>query len=133
MARDCRTVTGVPAGGRGGARAGNGSGVSPARQGRVSRAQGPAREASLVDRIEAFLRRQPRCWVRKTHGSGYSAGLPDLIGCLRGRFFAIEVKRTGEQPTPLQVRELERIRQAHGYALWTDAYEAVVQFVQELT
>lgn len=106
-------------------------GVSAAGQGGVSRAERSTREVSLVDRIERFLRRQPRCWVRKTHGSGYTAGLPDLIGCLRGRFFAIEVKRPGEQPTALQVRELSNIRQAYGFALWVDTYDAVVDFVRD--
>lgn len=105
--------------------------VSAAGQGGVSRRESAAREVSLVDRIERFLRRQPRCWVRKTHGSGYTAGLPDLIGCLRGRFFAIEVKRPGEQPTALQARELSNIRQAYGFALWVDTYDAVVDFVRD--
>lgn len=105
--------------------------LSPARPSRVSRAQGAAREASLVDRIEAFLRRQPRCLVRKTHGSAYTAGVADLIGCLKGRYFEIEVKRPGEVPTPLQLRGLEDVRKAGGYALWTDNYQDVVQFVRE--
>jgi hypothetical protein len=58
--------------------------------------------------------------------------LPDLIGCLRGRFFAIEVKRPGEQPTPLQVQTLQAMRNAYGYAMWADCYEDVVQFVREV-
>lgn len=135
MARDRTGDTGRT--GRGDAARGAGAArparrrVSPAGQGGVSRRESAAREASLVDRIEAYLKRQPHCWVRKTHGSGYTAGLPDLIGCLRGRFFAIEVKRPGEQPTALQAQELRRIRQAYGFALWVDTYEAVVYFVRE--
>lgn len=84
-----------------------------------------------MDRIERFLRRQPRCWVRKTHGSAYTAGVADLIGCLNGRFFAIEVKRPGEIPTVLQAHELHIIRQAGGYGMWTDNYSDIVQFVRE--
>lgn len=105
--------------------------LSAAGQVRVSRAQGSAREASLVDRIERYLKRQPGCLVRKTHGSAYSAGVADLIGCLKGRYFEIEVKRPGEQPTALQLRGLEDVRKAGGYGMWTDCYEDIVQFVRE--
>jgi len=55
-----------------------------------------------------------------------------LIGCLRGRFFAIEVKRPGEQPTALQVQVLQAMRNAYGYAMWADRFEDVVQFVREV-
>lgn len=85
-----------------------------------------------MDRIERFLRQQPRCKVRKTHGSAYTAGAADLIGCLRGRYFEIEVKRPGEVPTALQLRELEATRAAGGYAVWTDNYDDVVHFVREV-
>jgi hypothetical protein len=84
-----------------------------------------------VDRIERYLKRQPGCLVRKTHGSAYTAGVADLIGCLKGRYFEIEVKRPGEQPTALQLRGLEDVRKAGGYGMWTDCYEDIVQFVRE--
>lgn len=100
-------------------------------QAQLARRQGSAREASLVDRIERYLKRQPGCLVRKTHGSAYTAGVADLIGCLKGRYFEIEVKRPGEQPTALQLRGLEDVRKAGGYGLWTDCYEDIVQFVRE--
>lgn len=105
--------------------------VPPAGQGGVSRRESTAREASLVDRIEAYLKRQPRCKVRKTHGSAYSAGVADLIGCLKGRYFEIEAKRPGETPTALQLRGLEDVRKAGGYGLWTDNLDDIRQFVRE--
>lgn len=55
-----------------------------------------------------------------------------MIGCLYGRFFAIEVKRPGEIPTPLQCAEMRSIQLGRGFAIWTDSYEAVVSFVQEV-
>lgn len=85
-----------------------------------------------MDRIEAYLKRQPGCWVRKTHGSAYASGFADLIGCLRGRFFAIEVKRPGEEPTALQLQELDNIRKAGGAAVWADTLEQVQAFVREM-
>lgn len=45
--------------------------------------------------------------VIKHHGSAYSqAGEPDLIGCIRGKAFVIEVKVEGERPSPLQVKRM---------------------------
>jgi Holliday junction resolvase len=84
-----------------------------------------------VARIETYLRRQPQCWVRKTHGSAYSSGLADLIGCWHGRFFAIEVKRPGEEPTPLQAQALREVRRSGGLAVWCDQFEDFLTFAQE--
>lgn len=46
--------------------------------------------------------------VLNVHGGGTSqaAGHPDLIGCLRGRFVACELKQPGKVPTPLQFKRL---------------------------
>jgi len=48
-----------------------------------------------------------------TGGYGRS-GVPDIVGCYRGYFFAIECKAGKNQPTVLQDRELQRIRDAGG-------------------
>ena len=48
-----------------------------------------------------------------TGGSGRS-GVPDIVGCCRGYFFAIECKTKGNSTTALQERELQHIRDAGG-------------------
>lgn len=50
-----------------------------------------------------------------TGGYGRS-GVPDIIGCYRGRFIAIECKAGDNEPTALQRRELMRIHEADGLA-----------------
>jgi len=50
-----------------------------------------------------------------TGGYGRS-GVPDIVGCYRGYFFAIECKAGANKPTALQDRELQRIRAAGGFA-----------------
>jgi len=45
------------------------------------------------------------------------AGIPDIIGCLDGRFIAIECKAGKGTTTALQERELTRIQNAGGLAL----------------
>jgi hypothetical protein len=43
-------------------------------------------------------------------------GVPDFLGCVRGRFVAIELKKDKEtKPSKLQRYVLEQIRRAGGY------------------
>lgn len=76
------------------------------------------RETRRQRRIQKQLRqRYPGIWLFKTHGSEYQpAGLPDLIGCLAGRFFGFEVKEPGEDPTAIQSEEIKDILAAGGVA-----------------
>ena len=48
-----------------------------------------------------------------THGYGKS-GVPDIVGCYKGVFFAIECKAGKGKTTALQERELNLIRSAGG-------------------
>jgi hypothetical protein len=53
--------------------------------------------------------------------SGYGAsGVPDIVGCYRGRFFGIECKANGNKPTVLQQMNLDRITSVGGIALVID-------------
>ena len=70
--------------------------------------------------------------VIKHHGSVYaSAGEPDLIACLEGRTIVIEVKREGEDATPLQRKRLAEWEAAGAKAFisvgegWRDVIEAI--------
>lgn len=51
-----------------------------------------------------------------TGGYGRS-GVPDIVGCVDGCFFAIECKAGRNKPTLLQVNEIESIRRAGGVAV----------------
>lgn len=70
-------------------------------------------ESAIVRSILAELK--PLGWFVKIHGGPYqSAGIPDIIGVMGGRFVAIEVKRPGEVPTPIQRLVMRRIAEAGG-------------------
>jgi len=45
------------------------------------------------------------------------AGIPDIIACCKGHFIGIEAKAGNNKPTELQLREIDRIRQAGGSAI----------------
>jgi len=50
-----------------------------------------------------------------THGYGTS-GVPDIIGCYKGRMFAIECKAGNNKPTALQMKNLNAVAAAGGFA-----------------
>jgi|SRR5690606_6550653 len=70
-------------------------------------------ESTIVASIMRWLKKQPGVKAEKTHGGMYGrAGKPDISGCVNGRRFEIEVKRPGNKPTKLQLKELEEWRKA---------------------
>jgi VRR-NUC domain. len=78
-------------------------------------------EGRLVGKILDFLRANYPGWWEKIHGSVFqSRGVPDIIGCYRGRFISIEAKMPGEQPTALQKDNGQMIKEAKG--IWIVAY-----------
>ncbi len=82
-------------------------------------------EKRIVDQIQTYLRAQG-AWVIKIHGGWFQrAGIPDLIGVIRGRFFAIEAKRPGKEPTRLQAYVMSQIRKAGGIAFKAESVEQV--------
>ena len=73
-------------------------------------------EAKIVNAILDWLNAQPATYARKTHGSRYSIGWPDIIGCSAGRMLAIEVKQPGKHATARQRHELAQWRRAGALA-----------------
>lgn len=73
-------------------------------------------EKKVKDRVKKILD-DMKCYYffPATHGYGRS-GVPDIVGCYRGFFFAIECKAGKNEPTALQQRELRRIMEAEGSA-----------------
>ena len=68
------------------------------------------KEAELQRRIRKRLTEEfGGKWV-KIHGNRFqSAGLPDIVGCLHGQFYGMEVKQPGKGPTPIQAVFLEEL------------------------
>lgn len=75
-------------------------------------------EAEIVRSIQRFLKTVPRCFFWKEHGGMYgTAGIPDIIACIDGRFFGFEVKTETGKPTSLQEATLRKINDAGGTSL----------------
>lgn len=76
------------------------------------------KERDVVKAIMNYLKGVPGCFCWKEHGGMYgTAGIPDIIACINGRFFAFEVKTTIGKPTKLQEATIRKILAAGGTAL----------------
>jgi Holliday junction resolvase len=77
----------------------------------------PELESVIVRDILKYLNSLNDCFAWKEHGGMYgTAGIPDIICCYKGRFVALEVKRSDGQPTKLQLKTIRDIRRAGGQA-----------------
>lgn len=86
-------------------------------------------EGRLAEKVINHLRANYPGWWEKIHGGPFqSRGVPDVIGCYRGRFVSIELKQPGENPTKIQLKNGSLIRKSGG--IWTVAYS--VEDVKEL-
>lgn len=52
--------------------------------------------------------------------SANRAGVPDILACHNSHFYAFEIKRPGESPSPLQLHHQSLIHQSGGKAFIVD-------------
>lgn len=75
--------------------------------------------------IDAYLK-SIGAYVVKPATFGYGAsGTSDRVCCWRGRFFSIEVKREGKEPTTLQWQRITEVEKAGGKAFWGTAERVI--------
>lgn len=79
------------------------------------------KEGKVKDQVRDLLESYGSdCWYFMPVARGYTkSGIPDFIGCLNGRMFAIETKSiySSHKVTALQQFELDKIDKALGLAL----------------
>jgi len=91
-------------------------------------------ETRLRKRIQAaIVAAYPHVWLRKIHGGPMqNAGIPDMLGCLEGYFFGMEIKIQGKDATPVQSLEISRIIKAGGQAGIVRSPEEGLNFLSNL-
>mgnify|MGYP000852614071 FL=1 len=83
-------------------------------------------EKEITSAIMRYLKSVPRCFCWKEHGGMYgTAGLPDIICCIKGRFVAFEVKTPSGRLTKLQEATMRKIRDAKGEVFKVTSVEDV--------
>lgn len=73
------------------------------------------RESNLQDRAIQVMRKLfgNDIWLYKA-ADKYCKGVPDIVGCIDGQFFGIELKALKGKPTKLQEFTHNKIREAGG-------------------
>jgi hypothetical protein len=97
------------------------------------------RESDIVAAILRLLKKTPECFAWKEHGGMYgTAGIPDIIACIGGRFVAFEVKTPGERGTApskltkLQEITIQKIKDAKGQAFKVTSAAEVAAILKEM-
>jgi hypothetical protein len=90
-------------------------------------------EAKLTLKIRKALEAEG-AYVFKVHGGRFSAGIPDLVGCMDGQFFGFEVKLPGRTNTvtKLQQANLTRIEEAGGVAAVVTTVDEALEKLPDL-
>jgi len=90
-------------------------------------------EKDIVDSILRFLKTVPSCFCWKEHGGLYgTAGLPDIVCCIDGRFVAFEVKTPSGKLSKLQEIAIRRIQAAKGKAYKVTSVKEVQSILTSL-
>lgn len=91
------------------------------------------KESDIVRAILRYLKTVPDCFCWKEHGGMYgTAGIPDVIACIGGRFFAFEVKTATGKTTALQESVLRKIQKCGGQAVVVRSVEEVKAVLEEV-
>lgn len=92
-------------------------------------------EKNFESKVKHFLKENGAWFVKFFANRMTKVGVPDLLVCLNGRFIGIEVKAANGRPSDLQVWNIEKIRQAGGYAfvLYPSAWDDFKKFIYELS
>jgi len=71
-------------------------------------------EARVKAKVRSILNKYDGMYAYWPVPSGYGATTLDVLGCYRGRFFAVETKAAGKKPTLRQTGDLQKIGAAMG-------------------
>jgi len=85
------------------------------------------READITRNVRKLLNYHGIFHSKIWQGMMSAKGISDIIGCYKGRYFAIEVKRPGGKPTSFQEKFLENVKRAGGIAIVARSVDDVIR------
>jgi Holliday junction resolvase len=90
-------------------------------------------EKDITAAILRHLKTIPDCFCWKEHGGMYgTAGIPDIICCIDGRFVAFEVKTDTGKLTKLQETTIAKIQKAKGKAFKVTSVQETKSLLEHL-
>lgn len=76
-----------------------------------------AAEKQFETKIKSYLKSKD-IWYVKFFANGMTKkGVPDILACINGRFFGIEVKAEDGKASPLQIRNIKEINSCGGIGI----------------
>ena len=93
-----------------------------------------AQEKNFENKVKEILKSKG-AYVVKQFGCAFSkSGVPDLLVCYKGKFIAVELKADKGNPSPLQLYNLEQVKDAGGYAflLYPKGLPMFINFLNSL-
>jgi Holliday junction resolvase len=74
-------------------------------------------EGKVKKKVVAYLKEIGAYYFFPATGGYGKSGVPDIVGCHKGKFFGIECKAGTNKPTELQKMQLKLIADAGGIAM----------------
>lgn len=93
----------------------------------------PKPESILTTKIITALRKRGGWWFKVHGGPQQKKGVPDILGCYKGYFFAFEVKVPDGSygATELQKENIRLINKSEGTACVITSVEEALKILQE--
>jgi Holliday junction resolvase len=83
-------------------------------------------EKKVKDMVVEILKSRGAYYFYPVTGGFGRSGIPDIVGCYRGVFIAIECKAGKNKPTALQIAEMAKIDKASGVSMWVNENDIYV-------
>ncbi len=89
------------------------------------------KESALRNKTMAYLNNLKDAWFYKA-SDRYTSGVPDIIGCFRGRFVAIELKAKGGKVSGIQKYQHLKILESGCEVIVADDFEILKSKLEEI-
>lgn len=92
-----------------------------------------AQEKNFENKLKTYLKAQGAWFIKYWAGSAFTKeGIPDILACINGRFYGIEVKGPTGKPKLTQLVNLTKIRHAGGIGLllYPNDFDEFKKFVE---
>ena len=89
-------------------------------------------EKSVEDSIKSYIKNNGGLCYKIHGGDLYQeAGIPDLLCCINGLFFGIEVKDPSGKPSAIQLVQGARIKKAGGHFIIAKSVQDVTDYIEK--
>lgn len=75
-------------------------------------------EKNFENKVKKYLEDHGAWYIKYWAGSPYTKeGIPDVLACIAGKFYGIEIKAKNGKPSLLQLVTLRKIRESGGFGI----------------